>query len=376
MNFAGLRVVVIGPTPPPAGGMAMQTRQLTELLGAAGAEVTLVSTTAAYRPSFVAHLRGLRALFRLLPYLATVWRAVGRCDVVHLMANSGWSWHLCAAPAIAIARLRGAPVLVNYRGGEAEAFLRRAGRVVARTMGWSAGLIVPSGFLQGIFGRHGMTAQIVPNVIDLQRFRPAAGTVPVEAAPHLVVARALEPIYDNDSAIRALALLRPAHPGARLTLAGAGPEEPRLRALVDDLELAGAVHFAGRLDRDAIAALLRSASVSLNPSLVDNMPNSVLEALASGVPVVSTDVGGVPFIVQDGHSALLVPPLRPDAIAAAVARLLDDTELRARLVAAGLEVARRYSWAVVGPILAEHYRRVARPGDRRAAETGTSLGHD
>lgn len=88
-GLEGLRIALVGPLPPPAGGMAMQTRQLSELLAAAGAAVSIVQTNAPYRPAAIAGVPGLRALFRLLPYLAALWRQCGRADVVHLMANSG-----------------------------------------------------------------------------------------------------------------------------------------------------------------------------------------------------------------------------------------------------------------------------------------------
>ena len=143
--LAGLRIGLVGPLPPPAGGMAMQTRQLAELLRGEKADVLLVPTNAPYRPAWVANWRGLRAVFRLLPYLVALWRAAGRSDVMHVMANSGWSWHLFAAPAVWISRLRRVPVVVNYRGGEAAEFLARSARGVRGTMRRTSRLIVPSG---------------------------------------------------------------------------------------------------------------------------------------------------------------------------------------------------------------------------------------
>src|SRR5690606_31226648 len=120
------RVLVVGPLPPPAGGMANQTAQLLRLLRGEGIAAEAVNTQAPYRPAWAARLRGLRELFRLVPFLCSVWTARGRAGVVHVMANSGWSWHLMAAPAIRIARLRGRPVIVNYRGGLAREFLARS----------------------------------------------------------------------------------------------------------------------------------------------------------------------------------------------------------------------------------------------------------
>lgn len=349
--LAGLRVGLVGPLPPPAGGMAMQTRQLAELLGAEQAEVTLVVTNSPYRPGWVGRLRGVRALFRLLPYAVALWRAAGRVEVIHVMANSGWSWHLFAAPAIWIARLRGTPVVVNYRGGEAGGFLERSAGLVRRSMMCAAQLVVPSDFLREAFGRHGMTASVVPNIVDLRRFRPGTRL----AVPQVIVARNLEPIYDNATAIRAFAQVHGRLPGSRLLLAGTGPEEAALRALAAELGVGPAVEFAGRLDRDTMAARLRESQVALNPSQVDNMPNSVLEAMASGVPVVSTAVGGVPCIVTHERSALLVPPGQPDAMAQALLRVLSDTTLAERLRAQALSDVQAYTWEAVGPKWAAAY---------------------
>ncbi|MCX7278546.1 MAG: glycosyltransferase family 4 protein [Burkholderiales bacterium] len=353
MSFSGIRVGLVGPLPPPAGGMANQTRQLAELLRSGQAEVTLVQTNAPYRPAWAAGLPGARALFRLVPYIWALWRAAGRSDVLHIMANSGWSWHLFAAPAIWVGRLRGVPVVVNYRGGEAAEFLKSAQSIVRVSMARTAQLIVPSAFLQEIFARFRMPSTIVPNIIDLARFSTRGPRV--GASAHLVVARNLEPLYDNATAIRAFHIVRSNAPAARLTIAGSGPQEAELRQLVTDLGLNQAVQFTGRLDRDAMAALYREADVMLNPSLADNMPNSLLESMASGVPVVSTRVGGVPYMVEDGETALLVPAGDAEAMAHACLRLLQEAPLWERLHVAGLARVQRYTWSQVGPLLAAQY---------------------
>ena len=354
MGFDGLRVGLVGPLPPPAGGMANQTRQLAELLRAAGAMVRLVQTNAPYRPAWAGHIPLLRAVFRLLPYLAALWRMVGQVEVVHVMANSGWSWHLFATPAVWVGRLRKVPVVINYRGGEAESFLLRAQSLVRFSMRRVAALIVPSRFLLEIFGRFSMPAEVVPNIIDLSRFRPR-DEVSVNVR-HFVVARNLEPLYDNETALRAFHMVGALYPDARLTIAGSGPEAQRLRDLAAQLGLTDRVSFVGRLDREQMAELYRQADVMINPSLADNMPNSVLEAMASGVPVVSTNVGGVPYIVEDGVTALLVEPGSPKAMADALLRLASDQPLWRNLRDAGLAEVERYTWTRVAPVLSAVYR--------------------
>lgn len=362
MNWRGLRVAVVGPLPPPAGGMAGQTEQLVRLLHDEGAYAQVVQTNAPYRPAWVGTLRGVRALFRLAGYVVRLWRVSGEVQLLHVMANSGWSWHLFAAPAIIVGRLRGCPVVVNYRGGDAGGFLARSAGIVRPVLAASSAVVVPSGYLENVFSRHGFATSIVPNVVDLGRFRPRPGAPEV---PTIVVARHLEPIYDNATAIAAFARVAAAIPDARLVIAGSGPEQPGLRDLVAKLGLGTRVEFTGSLSRDEMAARYRQASVVLNPSRVDNMPNSLLEALATGVPIVSTDVGGVPHVVAHERTALLVPPGDAAAMADAILRVLGEPGLAERLSAAGLAEAQRYAWPRVRDVLGGIYASVLREGAGR-----------
>lgn len=352
-----LRIGLVGPVPPPAGGMAVQTAMLAANLHGEGLAVSLVPTNAPYRPGWIGRWRGIRALFRFLPYLWALWRLAGRSQLVHLMANSGWSWHLYAAPAIWICRVRGVPVIVNYRGGEAASFLAAAARWVLPTLARASLLVVPSGFLREVFDRFGVHAEVIPNAVDLSMFHPGARA----SAPVVIVTRNLEPIYDIATALRAMVRVRREVTSARIVIAGSGPQQAELVALAGSLGIGEAVEFAGRLDREELAARLRSSWVCLNPSVVDNMPNSLLEAMASEVPIVSTRVGGVPYIVEDGVSALLVPPRDDDAMARAIVRLIKEPQLGDRLRDAARGGVRAYTWQVVGPQWLRTYRRLALP---------------
>ena len=341
-------IALVGPLPPPSGGMANQTMQLARLLEEEGCRVTLVQTNRPYRPSWIARFRGVRALFRLAPYLRSLWRAMDDGDLVHVMANSGWAWHFFAAPAIWIGWLRGRPVVVNYRGGAAQAFLDRQWIMVRPTLQRAACLIVPSRFLERVFEARKMRVQIVPNIVDLARFHPSDR---VERGWHVVVARNLEDIYDIPTALRAFAVVHRQHPHARLTVVGSGPALIMLERLADELALRGAVTFTGRLDNARMADVYRSADIALNSSRVDNMPISLLEAMASGVPIVSTNAGGIPDMVDDGKTALLVPVGDWQAMAEAALRVLENAQLASSLRAAGIEAAQRYTWKAVRPLL-------------------------
>ena len=368
MSFSGVHVILVGPLPPPAGGMATQTVQLGHLLTDAGASVHIVQTNLPYRPAWLAGVPGLRALMRLLCYVRRLWRALrsGGATVMHLMANSGWSWHLFAVPAIVVARLHGVPVVVNYRGGGAAAFLAAQHRWVRPILARAQVLILPSRFLLEIFARYGVEGRIVPNVIDLDLFFPPMAPRERSPAPHLVVTRHLEAIYDNACALRACARLVGAYPGIRLTIAGTGPERAALERLAHELGIQPCVRFVCQLSRQDVAELYRHADVMLNPSRAGNMPNSVLEAMASGVVVVSTDVGGVPYLIEDGRTGLLVAAGDDQAMAEAVARVCSDEALRRRLVDAAREEVGRYRWSEVAPLLASAYAEAMKPGQAMA----------
>jgi glycosyltransferase involved in cell wall biosynthesis len=286
------------------------------------------------------------------------------------MANSGWAWHLFAAPAVWIAKLRRIPVIVNYRGGAAEEFLRESAFLVRTTMRLADRLVVPSGFLVAVFGRYGMSADIVPNVVDLARFTP--GTTEQDtrvSAPHVIVTRNLEAIYDIATALRAFRLILDRHPQARMTVAGSGPERDTLEQLARTLGIAERVVFAGRLDNERIADLYRDGQLFLNPSRVDNTPISILEALASAVPVVSTDVGGIPYLVKHRDTALLVPVGDQSAMAGAALEILGDPNLSRRMTNAGRTLAQQYAWSTVRRTLLKLYQElITRAASTPAAE--------
>jgi glycosyltransferase involved in cell wall biosynthesis len=340
--------------------MANQCEQLVRLLRAEDVHVELVRTNAPYQPEWIARARYVRALSRLIPFSIRLWKAAGRAQVMHILANSGWAWHLCASPAIFIARLRGTPVIVNYRGGNAGSFFGTAPRHVLRTLSRVELRVAPSAFLCRVFSNHGLQAEVIPNIVDLARF-PFRPLRAFGEAPHIIVTRNLEPIYDIPTALAAFARIRKAFPKAILTVAGSGPELESLRALARRLGVEESVRFPGRIENADIAKLYAAADCLMNPSTVDNMPISILEAFASGVPVVSTDAGGIPDIVDHGRSGLLVPIGNETRMAQAVLNVLRTPTLAHSLACAGRVEAEQYEWRRVRDRWLDAYARTVRP---------------
>jgi glycosyltransferase involved in cell wall biosynthesis len=132
-----------------------------------------------------------------------------------------------------------------------------------------------------------------------------------------------------DVLLRAAAQLREHEPRLHVLVVGDGPERARLEALAAELGLGASVTFAGR--RDDVADVFAALDVLVAPSDFEGSPLALIEAMAAGKAIVATRVGGVPDLIEDGVHGLLVPPRRPDAVADAVRRLLDDPSTRERL---------------------------------------------
>ncbi len=277
-------------------------------------------------------------------YCASLIRRLPHYDVIHLFSASYFSFLIAQMPAILIARLYRKPVILNYRSGEARDHLTRATPFVHGLIGMCRRIVVPSGYLVEVFAEFGFHAEAIANVVDPTEFRPRERAT---AHPRVLVPRTLDPLYDVGCAIRAFEIVKERCPAAELTILGDGAEEKRLRQLVADLALRD-VNFAGRVPRAEIGAVYDRHDILLNTSAVDNMPVSLLEGFAAGLPIVSTDAGGIPFIIRDGENGYLVAVGDHAEAAERVLALIEDADDLKRLSRASLEEAKRYRWDGIG----------------------------
>ena len=341
LKIESLKLGLIGPVPPPYGGMANQLNQLQRLLKKEGVCVSLLATNPPYASSLVSKIRGIRAVSRLVPYLYKAWQLAGHVDVIHVLSNSGWSWQLFSAPVLWLGYIRKTPVIINYRGGEARRYFERSINFVRPSMRLATRIVVPSGYLKEVFQDYGFKdVSVISNIIDLEKFKPKKH----EKGYHLIITRNLEAIYGIETAIEAVKQIKVDYPEVRLTIAGSGDQKAYLQQRVIDLELEDNVVFAGKLKPDEVVSLYQQADIMLNPTTVDNMPNSILEAMACGVPVISTNVGGVPFIVEDNKTAMLVEVGNSSMMAEKVIELFNNKDLYRQLVANGIAEVQKYSW--------------------------------
>jgi glycosyltransferase involved in cell wall biosynthesis len=257
-------------------------------------------------------------------------------DIVHVFFS------LPTGALLPFAGLRGVPIVLSLRGSDVPGHLpndrrleaahrallpltrwiwRRADRVVtvSTSLAEEARRTIPD-----------LACGVIWNGVDLDRFRPPLeprwrrpGPLRCVAVGRLVECKGLGAL------LRAMAMLGPGR--LELEIVGSGPCEPGLRGLAARLGISDSVRFAGALGRDAVADALRRADLYTMAPRAESFGIAFAEALASGLPVVGSTVGGIPEFVEHGRNGFLVPPDDPEALAAAIGAFADDPGLRAEV---------------------------------------------
>lgn len=203
-------------------------------------------------------------------------------------------------------------------------------------------LIAPSGFLESIFKKYGYTEVLyVPNTIEIANY-PYKKRENIQAK--LLWVRSFSRIYNPKLAIDILCLLKENYKQASLCMVGPEKDGSMQETIAYAEEKNVAVHFTGKLSKKEWTQLASEYDVFINTTNVDNMPVSVVEAMALGLPIVSTHVGGLPFLVADKNEALLVPPNNPEAMMNAVQSLLESSELVVKITGNARQKAELFDW--------------------------------
>ncbi len=308
--------------------------------------------------------RGGAGYLLALPALRRLARQ-GRFDLVHAHYATGYGFMATLAAA--------RPLLVSVWGSDVDDFPKRSP--------------MHAGFLRGVLSRADALAAtsralerrvqeimaqpvpvfITPFGVDVQAFVPPAGGVGDPERLLIGSSKGLASTYGIDTLLRAFAALPERAPDGRplhLRLLGDGPQAGAYRALADGLGLQQRVQFVGAIAHDQMPQALQSLDIFVAPSRRESFGVSVLEASACERPVVASDVGGLPEVVQHGVTGLLVPANDVPALTAALQRLVNDPPLRRAMGAAGRRmVVERFAWdRCVGTMLSVYEQVLRRPG--------------
>lgn len=320
-----MNILLIGNYREEVGGISGQMALLQKHLRAEGHTADIFSTKGS-------------VLHRLLAPIRLSTRAK-QYDVVHIHCCSNWGF-LPAVVGIMAARGKGPRIVLTYHGGGAEKFFAKHPKLVTRWLRRTDQNIVLSGFLAQVFDKHQIPYTVIPNIIELDGSHYRQRT-PLQ--PHFICTRAHEAIYNIPCILRAFQQVQQQLPSATLTLVGDGTERASLEALADQMGLHN-VTFTGRVPNNEIYAHLDHADILLSSPTVDNMPVSLLEAMNAGLLVISSRVGGVPYIVRNGRDGLLFESDNDHELATKMLWSIQNQTVAQAIVRQAQKTVDQYHW--------------------------------
>ncbi len=285
---------------------------------------------------------------RPVEMLWSIWYLRNRFNVAHVDVFSGPAFRWAEASVWLLKRL-GKPTVITLHGGNLPDFAQAHEKRVRRLLNTADYVTTPSSYLLAHMRRFRPDILSIPNPIFLDAYNYRLRT---SLQPNLVWLRAFHEMYNPIMAVDVVDTLRTAFPSIKLTMIGRDKGDGSLeatRSLIVARGLEAHIEIVGSVPKDMVSNWLDKGDVFINTTNIDNAPISVLEALAAGLCVVSTNAGGIPYLLNDGNDALLVPSADVLGMANAIASLLRDASLAERLSRTALETSKRYDWQTVLP---------------------------
>jgi len=280
-------------------------------------------------------------VLRLAEIVWTIFRNRRNIDVLIVEVYSGLAI-IVADVAGRAARLFGVRSIFVLHGGNLPDFTKRHVNWVRRILNRADLVAAPSRFLEQAMSGYGVAATVIPNVIELDNYPFKERQ---DISPKLFWMRSFHSLYNPEMALDVFAQIRSEYPSATLVMAGVDKGlEGEIRNKAQARGFSDSIRFPGFLDHEQKVKEFFAADIYLNTNRIDNMPVSVVEAWAMGVPVVATNVGGLPYLIESGETGLLVADGDVDGMAAAVRTLLDDPDMANRLSVQGRSQAELSSW--------------------------------
>ncbi len=260
-------------------------------------------------------------------------------DVLHIHCCSGWGF-LPAVVGVTVGRQLKKRVVLTYHGGGGERFFDKYPKLVRHYLTRTDANIVLSGFLAKVFDKHGLPYTIIPNIIELDETQYR---IRESLRPNFICTRAHEPLYNIPCILRAFQKTLTELPESTLTLVGDGSQHSALMEMVKDMGLKN-VTFTGRVDNKEIYRCLDRADIFLSAPTVDNMPVSVLEAMNAGLLVISSRVGGVPYIIDNIETGLLFESDNHEELSQKMLWAVENQTTAKDIIINAHDEVKRYRW--------------------------------
>lgn len=348
-----IKIALVAPSLQVVGGQSIQAERL--LKAFAGDENVQIEFVPNNPETSFQNVKFLRTVFTSIVFWLSLLRKIPKAEVIHVFSSGTTSYLISTLPPLVAAKLFGKQVILNYHTGEAETHLKNWRLTAKPTMKMFDKIVVPSQFLIDVFARFDLKAEAVFNFVESEKFEFRSRN-PLELV--FLSNRNFEAHYQVDDVLRAFRLIQNKFSAAKLIVAGYGSEESSLKNLAAELNLKN-TEFVGRIEPAEMPKIYDKADIYLNASIVDNMPLSIIEAFSCGLPVVSTDAGGIPYLCENGETALLVAVKDYEALAREAIRLIEDNDLAQKIIHTARQNCVKYSWANVRGEWLDIYRQSA-----------------
>ena len=260
-------------------------------------------------------------------------------EVLHIHCCSGWGF-LPAVVGVTVGRWMKKRIVLTYHGGGGEKFFDKHPKLVRHFLKRTNANIVLSGFLAKVFEQHHIPFVTIPNIIELD---DTLFHLREKLKPNYICTRAHEPLYNIPCILRAFQKVQAEHPEATLTLVGGGSEHDNLIKMSEELGLQN-ITFTGKVDNKEIYKYLAQADILLSTPTIDNMPVSILEGMNAGLLVISSRVGGVPYMIRNGSSGLLFDSDDNEKLAVLMLWAIDNQSLSIAMIQKAHKDVNHYRW--------------------------------
>jgi glycosyltransferase involved in cell wall biosynthesis len=312
-----------------SGGISVQVDLLKKHLSNDGYIVDVFSTK-------VPNWRRLLLFFFLLS-------KAKRYNILHIHCCSNWGF----APAvlgIVVGRLLGKRIILTYHGGDASAFFVKYPKFVKHWLKRTDINIALSGYIGKEFEKIGVPYKIIPNILEFDNSNYRERIV---IHPRFICTRAHEELYNIPCILRAFQTVQSQLPEASLVLVGNGSQHMSLVEMVKNMGLKNII-FTGHIDNSKIYEYLNNADILLSTPRIDNMPVSVLEAMDAGLLVISTRVGGIPYIIEEGKTGLLFDENDAMALTVLMQWALSHQKDSIQIIHNAKQDVLKYNWEKIG----------------------------
>ncbi len=280
------------------------------------------------------------SLFKRLLLFFLSRKQIKNSDVIHIHCCSNFCGFFPAILGTILGKIHRKKIIITYHGGDAENFISKNKKLTLHFLRKADELIVLSEFLERVFLKFELKVKVIPNIFESKYTNAFSKT---EIQPNFISIRALNKLYNIDLILDAFSIIQKEIPSASLTIVGDGTESENLKSKCH-LEKIQNVHFIGKVPNQTVKEYLKKNDFLLSAPSIDNFPISILEAFENELLVISSNVGGVPFLIENNVNGLLFENRNVHQLVKMIKFAIQDKENSLKMIEKAKIRLKDFSW--------------------------------